>query len=104
MFRTIDKDVTAGAGLEVVVEAIAGVSGKHRRIVSVQQEKVASVILRCYVDQDRIVDVASEIEALSDVPIPVDYPLAEGQSFRVGFLNQTGGGITQHIMIVVEET
>ncbi len=103
MIRSITKVVVVPANSEVVVDFISGQPGKTLRVVSVHQEQTAAMTCRCYLDQDRIVDAAGEIDDIDFHGVPVDLPLKEGQTFKGGFENTTGGSLTKHLMVLVEE-
>ena len=103
MKRSITKVVVAAANTETVVDALTGKKDAPRRIDHIAFEQTADMDLRCYLDQDRIVDAASECEQFDSQFVPVDLDLLEGAVFKVGFANSTGGGLTKHITIFYTE-
>ena len=92
-------------GFEDTHGILAGMSGKNRRIVSIITPQTASLYIRVYRNADQIVDFES-VKLTSASPfLPMDLPLAEGQSCNVGFYNGTGSPVTnQDIMVGYTES
>ncbi len=103
MIRSITKLVAALANTETIVEALTGRKDVPRKIVKIAFEQTADMDLRCYLDQDRIVDAASECEQFDSQFVEVDLDLLEGGVFKVGFANSTGGTLSKHITIFYTE-
>lgn len=75
---------TLTAGGEVLVDLIAGMSGKNRKIVSISTPPVAGNYLRLYRDADQIVDLDSERLTTAAPWAKMDLPIAEGQQVKAG--------------------
>jgi hypothetical protein len=103
MIRSVSKDVTVVAGSETVETFVTGIAGKTRKILFLWFEAVASVSLRGYLDQDRIVDVQGDCEQIAFQSVQVNAELPEGKEFKAGHYNPTGGNITQAITVFFEE-
>lgn len=73
---------------------LSGASGKDRRIVSIVAQQTASLYIRVYRDAEQIVDIESDSLTSAAPFLPMDLSLAEGQNCDVGFLNSTGGTLT----------
>ncbi len=95
---------TIADGDEDLTDMLAGMSGKNRRIVSLMATPDDLAYIRVYRDADQIVDLNSFLLTATAPILPMDLPLAEGQLCKVGFYNNTGGGITPAIAIGYEET
>lgn len=81
------KRVSSGVlttGEETLVDMIAGMAGKNRRIVSIATPPVAGNYLRLYRDAEQIVDFDSDLFTTGWTMLPMDLPLAEGQQVKVG--------------------
>ena len=91
--------------IEDLTDILAGMSGKNRRIVSIATPQTTSLYIRVYRDAEQIVDFESVKLTTTSPFLPMDLPLAEGQLCKAGFLNSTGGTVTnQDVMIGYEET
>jgi len=75
---------TLTVGGEVLVDLIAGMSGKNRKIVSITTKPVAGNYLRVYRDADQIVDLDSERLTTAAPWAVMDLPIAEGQQVKAG--------------------
>jgi len=71
-------------GQEILVDMLAGMAGKNRRIVSISAKATAGNYLRVYRDADQIVDCDSERLTTAAPWLPMDMGLAEGQQCKVG--------------------
>ena len=92
-------------GDEDLIDMLAGMSGKNRRVVSLTGEQTADQYLRVYRDAEQFVDLPSVVGTATAPFIPLDIPLAEGQLLKVGYWNNTGGPVTtQEISIGYEES
>jgi len=92
-------------GIEDLTDILAGQSGKNRKVVSIAGEKTADQYLRAYKDADQVVDIPSATLTTTHPFLTLDIPLAEGELFKVGYYNNTGGAVTtQEIIIGYEET
>lgn len=79
---------------EDVRTILAGMSGKNRRIVSISATPDDTFYIRVYRDAEQIVDVNSYALTVEAPFLAMDLPLAEGQVCTAGFLNSTGGTVT----------
>jgi len=75
---------TLTAGQETLVDMLAGMAGKNRRIVSISTKPTAGNYLRVYRDADQIVDCDSERLTTAAPWLAMDLPLVEGQQCKVG--------------------
>jgi len=92
-------------GAEDLIDMLAGMTGKNRRVVSFVGEKTDVQYIRIYRDAEQFVDMISDMLTTTFPFLPLDIPLAEGQLLKVGYWNNTGGPITnQDICIGYEET
>ena len=104
MYKTINNDIQNVANTETLVVAVTGIPDRRRVVKEIHFEQGAGLIVRAYVDQERIVDYPSENAQAPTNPIPVDLELKPGQEFRVGH-NETAGGTTlAHITVIMEES
>lgn len=101
-------DVTGlKTGIETIIDMIAGMAGKSRRIVSIGTEYAAIGYLRVYRDAEQIVDYDLTKITATFPMLKMDLPLAEGQQCKVGIY---GKGVTDNatgsceITIGYEET
>lgn len=84
--------VLAAAGVEEVVDVLAGMTGKNRVIKWLAEVDHRELVqLRVYRDSDQIVDFDSDLLTDSAPMIPMDLSLAEGQLCKVGQYNGTAG-------------
>lgn len=102
MFRTITIDETIAANAETTFDVITAKADPRIRIHELWFENAADFTLRGYVDQDRIVDVASEVDQALVLAVPVDRVLEPGEKFRVGYSNATGAAV-KNIVVIIEE-
>ena len=95
-------DVTAG--LELLTDVLAGMSGKNRIIKYISSPTTANLYIRVYRDAEQIVGFrCAHLTSLLPL-LPVDLPLAEGQLCKAGFYMATGTATTPTIGIGYEET
>jgi hypothetical protein len=104
MIRSVRKAITTVANSEVLADVVTGASGYSRKILSIWFEQVANRILRGYIDTDRVVDVHSEVNQADFLAVPVEAELAEGQTFKIGFLDESGAGAVQDVVVFYEES
>lgn len=95
---------TITTGKEPVFGILAGMSGKNRRIVSINTNKGDLVYLRVYRDAEQIVDILTMLLTDEAPILPMDLPLAEGQLCNVAIYNNTGANWEATVMIGYEET
>ena len=94
---------TLTTGEETLVDMIAGMAGKNRKIVSISTKKTTGNYLRVYRDAEQIVDFDSDLFTTGWTMLPMDLPLAEGQQVKVGIYCVTTTTAVQ-IVIGYEET
>ena len=94
---------TVNAGDETLVDALAGMSGKSRRIVSLVADRTSNVYIRVYKDAEQIVDLESNLLTSYAPFLAMDLPLAEGELCKIGFYAKSGGISTPDIAIGYEE-
>jgi len=101
------KRVSSGtllAASETIVDFLAGMAGKGRRLVKASFVPTANRYLRIYRDAEQIVDFYTYTLDTYEAFIDLDLPLAEGQQCKVGFYNPSTEGAAMDIMIAYEET
>jgi len=93
-------------GAEDLIDMLAGMSGKGRRVVSLSGEHTALQYFRLYRDAEQVIDIPCDVlGTYTPQWIPMDIPLAEGQLLKAGYYNNTTGAVTvQEITIGYEET
>lgn len=95
---------TVTAGVESLVDALAGLSGKSRVVKFVKADINVDVYLRIYRDGEQIVDIESNLLTAYYPLLPVEIPLKDGQLLKVGFYNKAGTATTPDFAIGYEET
>jgi len=95
---------TVTAGVESLVDALAGLSGKSRCVKWVKASINADVYLRMYRDGEQVVDIVSNLQTAYYPLLQVDVPLKEGQLLKVGFYNKAGTATTPDFAIGYEES
>lgn len=80
--------------VEDLTDILAGMSGKDRHIVSLVAQQTANLYIRVYRDAEQIVDIESNSLTATAPFLPMDLSLAEGQLCKAGFLNSSGGPLT----------
>jgi len=101
------KRVSSGTltlNAEVLVDILAGMSGKNRKITHISFTPTQYKYLRVYRDAEQIVDYDSYTLNGEYPVLPMDLPLAEGQLCKVGFYNASGATTAVQISIGYEET
>jgi len=88
---------------EVLVDILAGMSGKSRHIRKISFTPTQYKFLRVYRDAEQIVDYDSYTLNGEYPVLDMDLPLAEGQQCKVGFYNSSGATTAIEIMIGYEE-
>ena len=101
------KRVSSGTltlNAEVLVDMLAGMSGKNRRITKISFTPTDDKYLRVYRDAEQIVDFDS-FTLNGEYPVlDMDLPLADGQQCKVGFYNSSGATTAIELMIGYEES
>jgi hypothetical protein len=95
---------TVTAGVESLVDALAGLSGKNRVVKHIIASINADVYLRVYRDGEQIVDFNSYALTAAAPILPVDIPIRDGQLLKVGFYNKAGTATTPDFAIGYEES
>ncbi len=101
------KRVSSGTltlNIEILVDMLAGMSGKNRVIKKISFAPTQYKYLRVYRDAEQIVDFDSYTLNGEYPVLDMDLPLAEGQSCKVGFYNSSGATTAIQIMVGYEET
>jgi len=101
------KRVSSGTltlNAEVLVDMLAGMSGKNRIIKKISFAPTQYKFLRVYRDAEQIVDFDSYTLNGEYPVLDMDLPLAEGQQCKVGFYNSSGATTAVSIMVGYEET
>lgn len=89
---------------ESLVDILAGMAGKNRRIVKIAGDIDADIFIRVYRDAEQIVDIECDLPTTAQPFVDMDLPLAEGQQCKAGFYNLAAGSVTPTIAIGYEET
>jgi len=89
---------------EPLIDMLAGMEGKNRKIVSITCDKTANIYLRVYRDAEQIVDLDCNKVTNEHPWVAMDLPLAVGQLCKTGFYNLSAGDVTPTITIGYEET
>ena len=100
------KRVSSGTltlNAEVLVDMIAGMSGKNRVIKKISFTPTQYKYLRVYRDAEQIVDFDSYTLNGEYPVLDMDLPVNEGSSVKVGFYNSSGGTGAIEIMIGYDE-
>lgn len=92
------------AGVETIIDLIAGMSGKNRNIRYVAAPKTTNLYVRVYRDAEQIVNFDTDLFTTGSTLLPVDIPLTEGQTCKGGFYSSSLGAATYKISIGYEET
>ena len=100
--RVSSGELTLNA--EILVDILAGMSGKNRVIKKISFTPTQYKYLRVYRGADQIVDFDSYILNGEYPVLDMDLPLAEGEACKVGFYNSSGSTSVISIMIGYEET
>lgn len=103
MIRSKSIDVTAAANAEQLEDFIVGPEGKAITVTEMWFEQAAAVRLRGYLDGEQIVDVSGECDAALTNGVPVQVDVPTGRTWKAGFLDQTGSGVTLFITVFYEE-
>jgi len=101
--KSITEDVTVADGEETTADVITGREGVRRTIKSVWFEQNDQTNLVAYIDQERVVQVGSEVAQADYMPVPVDRELEDGQTFSVGFANSSGSSVTAKASVFFDE-
>lgn len=95
---------TVTTGVESLVDALAGLSGKNRVVKHIVAGQNVDVYLRVYRDGEQIVDLESaQVTAYAPI-LPVEIPIKDGQLLKVGFYNKAGTCTTPDFAIGYEES
>lgn len=104
MLKYAKKKITPVEGEESLVNIIAGMAGKNRRIVSIYTAPLNAMYLRVYRDAEQIVDVNSLVCTSGSPLLPMDLSLADGQQLEVGFYSDGAGTTAKYITVGYEES
>lgn len=103
MIRSVTEDIEVADGAEETKTVVTAQEGKKITIKNIVAELDDDVTVRGYVNQDRIVEAGLGCDALANMPIPVDRPLAIGETWKTGFHNDSGGSVTLQVTTFYEE-
>jgi len=102
--RTVYKTITEVASGEASSEIYTALEGLPARIHSVWVEVNASKRLRIYVAQDMIVEISLDIDATTQMPIPIDWPLVTGNTVKVAIYDDAGSASTTDVAVTINES
>jgi len=91
------------AGVETIVDILAGMSGKSRVIKYVAAPKTSALYVRLYRDPEQFVNFDTDLYTTGWALLPVDISLAEGQQAKGGFYSSSLGAATYQLAIGYEE-
>lgn len=100
------KRVSSGTltlNAEVLVDILAGMSGRNRVIKKVAFTPTQYKYLRVYRDAEQIVDFDSYTLNGEYPVLEMDLPVNEGSSVKIGFYNSSGSTTAIEIMIGYDE-
>ncbi|GAH68378.1 unnamed protein product [marine sediment metagenome] len=102
-WKTVNVAITENDE-EVLVDVLAGMTGKNRVIKFLGVPVITGRILRVYRDAEQIVDVDVTLFTADYRLLVVDLPLAEGQLCKAGFKDTSDAPATYKLIIGYEET
>ncbi|GAI68006.1 unnamed protein product [marine sediment metagenome] len=102
-WKTVNVAITENDE-EVLVDVLAGMTGKNRVIKFFSSPLYTGRSLRVYRDAEQIVDVDVSFFTASYKLLPVDLPLAEGQLCKAGYKDTSDAPATYKLIIGYEET
>jgi hypothetical protein len=97
------KFATIANGSETLVDILAGMAGKNRKIVFIAGDIDSDIYLRVYRDAEQMVNLECDIPTTGAPLVPVDIPVSDGQLIKAGFYNLSAGNVTPTIAIGYEE-
>ena len=104
MLKWKTVEVAKGAaGVETLVDILAGMSAMGRVIKFVAAPKTTGLYVRIYRDADQIVNFDTDLFVAGWTLLPVDISLAEGQHCKGGFYSSSLGAATYVLTIGYEE-
>lgn len=89
---------------DTLVDILAGITGKVRKIVKASFTPTDNKYFRVYRDAEQIVDFDSYTLNGQYPVIDMDLPVKEGQQVKAGFYNASGATTAIEIMIAYEES
>lgn len=95
--------VKGAAGVETLVDVLAGMSGKNRVIKFIAAPKTQYLYVRLYRGAEQIVNFDTNLFTTGQILLPVDIPLAEGQLCKGGFYSSSLGTATYQLAVGYEE-
>lgn len=103
MLRSYTKDITCADGAEERENVVTAQAGKTITIVSMTAELDDDVTLVGYIEQDQLVNAGLGCDAFGRQFIPVDHEMSEGQTFKMGIKNSSGGSVTLQVTTFYRE-
>jgi len=97
---SVDK---GAAGIETIVDILAGLAGKARRIVKISFVPTNTLYVRIYRDAEQIVDYHTYVLNGEYPVLDIDLPLSEGQQCKGGFYSGSAGAATYVLAVCYEE-
>jgi len=91
------------AGVETIVDILAGMSGKNRVIKFIAAPKTSALYVRVYRNGEQLVNFDTNLFTTGWTLLPVDIPLAEGHLCKGGFYSSSLGAATYKMSIGYEE-
>ncbi len=105
MLRSICKDVVNAGSTEQIEDFFTTPTGKKRVVKHITSENAADIMIRGYLDQDRIVEYGLEAEVMQYCfTEPFDIEVAVGRTFKVGTYETAGAAQTLQVTVFFEET
>jgi len=99
MKKSITVQVTTVAAKEVLEDALNGLADTSRNITGLHHEQGVDLRLRAYVNQERVIDAASDCNDYDYNPVVCEIPLKTGDTFKVGFQSDGATAAAHYITI-----
>ncbi len=96
--------VISVAGSEVTQDMLGFQVGKNRRIKFIAGALTASLTLRAYRTAEQCVNIPSTLLTSAAPLLPVDILLKEGDTFKLGYLDEGAGAATYNAAYAYEES
>lgn len=105
MLRSITKDIQTVANSEVLQDFFTTPEGLIRTVKFIACEVAADIVIRGYVDQDRVIETGMEPEAVQNGFCPdLDIKVDLGRTFKAGLQELAGATPLCQLTVWFEET
>ena len=104
MLRSITKDIVNAGSTEALQDFFTTPEGTRRTVKSITCENAADVMVRAYLDQDRVVEFGLEAEVIqSAFPPAFDIEVPVGRTFKAGTYETAGSAQTLQVTVWFDE-